>query len=890
MTSDQKKNSIERNVLLIAGMGGFVFLSLVATLVIVQSTLGTAVDELSNKVVPVQRELGELGNAVGSMFLRESEIVSAKADELSSVSDRSEHEQVTLASEEKLAQYFESREFLDQANFPHSAAERLPLEVQRFLQADSDLLGAVTDYCRRQRLLDETQTKIETDLKTLLQQSASISGVLRLNHVVTLRHVAKALDNSEMNSDQISKLIYGDTRVQSEAIESLNLSALRLSTLAGRIALAGNKDQLNALSANEVKQNRDSIDASLHQIRKLLKGEDLDQRVEKLELFAKRLTWAVGDESNLKSLLQQRRQILESEKNVRSIQSRAAEAALALKSCTRELQIFSQTFASGSSTAAAKTINLSKLSTLIIIAFGIGICCLAALRVRASVFALRGQNKELSQLSNRLQDVNEGLEEAVTERTASLQLVLDNTGDGILSVDLDGNLLPEKSEVVTNWFGEIDCKQTIWDYLGTVVPNEKDNFWMAFDQMIDDVFPFEVSAEQAPSRFEYNNRFFAIEYRDVREGDNLQKILVLIRDITTQLDVERAEQEMKDFHQLMTQLMKDSDGFIRSIEEVESLILSARQTSDRAECNRFLHTIKGNCGIMGFRSVSEFVHDLETELVMDQSLPTEKQLDSLEKCWKSNLKKIDHFIDREDLSIYRVSKDELNEVIDMLGQHAKHTHILDAVRHWQYEPTSVALKRLGDQVPRLASRLEKQVEVKIHDGGLRIPPGKLQSFWSSMVHVIRNAVDHGIETADEREALGKPASATISLSSDVHNGWLELRVSDDGRGIDWQKVKEKARANGLPSESQEELVHALFSDGLSTRDGVTDVSGRGVGLSAVLAACEETGGNVSIQSKLGQGTEFLFRFPWKKIERLSFSENEIRKRNNASEQGESTFV
>lgn len=889
MITEKKNNSIERNVFLIAGMGGLVFTSLVATLVIVQSTLGTAVDELSNKVVPVQRELGGLSNAVGSMFLRESEIISAKSEELETISDRSEYERITLASEEKLAQYFESSEFLEQAEFPRSAAERLPLEVNRFLQADSDLLDAVTDFCRRKQILDETQNKIEGDLRTLLQQSASISGVLRLQHVVTLRNVAKTLKDSEATSDQISQLIYGDTRIQSEAIESLNLSALRLSTLAGRIALASNRDQLNALSANEVKQNRDKIYASLHQIRQLLKGKEFDKRVAKLELFAKRLTWAVGDESNLESLIRQRRQILLSESNVRSIRDRAADAALALKSCTRELQVFSQKFASGSSTSASKTISLSKICTLIIVAFGLGICCLAALRVRTSVLALRGQNEELSRLSSSLQEVNEGLEEAVAERTESLQLVLDNTGEGILSVDLDGNLLPEKSDTVTDWFGEIDCKLTIWDYLGRSVPSEKDNFWVAFDQMIDDVFPFEVSAQQSPSRLEYNNRFYAIEYRDVREGETLQKILVLIKDITTQLEAERTQQEMKDFHQLMTQLMKDSDGFIRSIEEVESLIDSAGKTRDSAECNRFLHTIKGNCAIVGFRSVSDFVHDLETELAIDQSLPTEKQLDSLKQCWKTNLQLVEHFVDREDLSVYRVGKSELEEVIGMLDQHAKHSQILAAVTHWQYEPTAVALRRLGDQVPRLASRLDKQVEVNIDDGGLRIPPGKLNSFWSSMVHVIRNAVDHGIESAEEREALGKPASATISLSSGVHNGWLELRVSDDGRGINWKTVKEKARANGLPSESQEELVHALFSDGLSTRENVTDMSGRGVGLSAVQAACEETGGNVSIQSNPGQGTEFLFRFPWEKIELPSFSESETRKRNNASEQGESTL-
>ena len=121
---------------------------------------------------------------------------------------------------------------------------------------------------------------------------------------------------------------------------------------------------------------------------------------------------------------------------------------------------------------------------------------------------------------------------------------------------------------------------------------------------------------------------------------------------------------------------------------------------------------------------------------------------------------------------------------------------------------------------------------------------------------VRNAVDHGLEPPADREAAGKPPVGTIRLRAAEADGRVVIEIRDDGRGIDWNRVAQKARLLGLPWDQPEDLVAALFADGLSTKDSVSETSGRGVGLAAVRAACRELGGDVSVTSEPGKGSCF----------------------------------
>ena len=184
------------------------------------------------------------------------------------------------------------------------------------------------------------------------------------------------------------------------------------------------------------------------------------------------------------------------------------------------------------------------------------------------------------------------------------------------------------------------------------------------------------------------------------------------------------------------------------------------------------------------------------------------------------------------------------------------------VAAWRLEPTTNRLKRFRDQAIRLGRRLNKgNIRVETRSHNLRTEPAMWARFWSSLVHAIRNAVDHGLETPEERRAAGKPEFGKIFLATECRRDRFVVSIGDDGRGIDWQRIAELANEKGLPSDSREDLIAAMFFDGLSTNDEITETSGRGVGMAALHEACMDLGGNIEVKSEPGVGTTFEFVFP-----------------------------
>ena len=149
----------------------------------------------------------------------------------------------------------------------------------------------------------------------------------------------------------------------------------------------------------------------------------------------------------------------------------------------------------------------------------------------------------------------------------------------------------------------------------------------------------------------------------------------------------------------------------------------------------------------------------------------------------------------------------------------------------------------------------------IDAGNVRLEPQRFMGLWSELVHVVRNAVDHGLETPDERRAAGKPPRPRLRFRARADAEHLIIELEDDGRGISWDAVRRAAAAGGLPSATPEDLTRALLAPGITTRGEVTTTSGRGMGLAAVRERVESLGGRITVTSTLGQGTRFELRLP-----------------------------
>lgn len=179
-------------------------------------------------------------------------------------------------------------------------------------------------------------------------------------------------------------------------------------------------------------------------------------------------------------------------------------------------------------------------------------------------------------------------------------------------------------------------------------------------------------------------------------------------------------------------------------------------------------------------------------------------------------------------------------------------------------PISFIFSRFPRLVRDTSQRLGKQVELQLHGEHTELDKSVIEKLGDPLTHIVRNSIDHGIETPAERQAAGKPASGTVRLSASHQGGSIVVEVSDDGRGLSRERILAKAREKGLAAHegmSDAEVWQLVFLPGFSTAETVTELSGRGVGMDVVRRNIQAMGGRIDIDSAAGMGTRLSIRLP-----------------------------
>jgi two-component system chemotaxis sensor kinase CheA len=178
-------------------------------------------------------------------------------------------------------------------------------------------------------------------------------------------------------------------------------------------------------------------------------------------------------------------------------------------------------------------------------------------------------------------------------------------------------------------------------------------------------------------------------------------------------------------------------------------------------------------------------------------------------------------------------------------------------------PIATLFRRFGRYVRDLARERGQAIELAIEGGETAVDRAIISRLFEPLVHLVRNAVAHGIESAEERAAAGKPAGARILLSARLREGRVNVRIADDGRGLDLQAIVAKANAQGIDTSgfSERDMHRLIFRAGFSTASVVTNLAGRGVGLDVVAGAVQGLGGSIDVRSTRGQGTVFVLDLP-----------------------------
>jgi chemosensory pili system protein ChpA (sensor histidine kinase/response regulator) len=220
-----------------------------------------------------------------------------------------------------------------------------------------------------------------------------------------------------------------------------------------------------------------------------------------------------------------------------------------------------------------------------------------------------------------------------------------------------------------------------------------------------------------------------------------------------------------------------------------------------------------------------------------------------------------------DLDNIRSLIDNLTRDAEMLlvQQGRAHTELQEGLMHTRMLPFAVLVPRLNRMVRQLCTELGKQAEFRTHGGENELDRAVLDKMVGPLEHILRNAIDHGIEPAQTRRSRGKPARGSIDLRVTRQGTDVIIHIEDDGGGIDLQAVRRKALENALIASdsdlTEQELLQLILESGFSTAARVSQVSGRGVGLDVVDATVKQLGGTVSIGSRAGRGMTFTIRLP-----------------------------
>jgi len=213
----------------------------------------------------------------------------------------------------------------------------------------------------------------------------------------------------------------------------------------------------------------------------------------------------------------------------------------------------------------------------------------------------------------------------------------------------------------------------------------------------------------------------------------------------------------------------------------------------------------------------------------------------------------------------RLRDEELDRAVSTLD--IATARLQSAVMRTRMQPVGKVFSRFPKVARDVARNLSKEVELELVGAETELDRNLVEALADPLVHLVRNAIDHGIEMPELREAQGKPRNGHVRLSAQQEGDYVSIEVQDDGAGIDPEKLRAKAREKGLIDPeaaarlSSEECLHLVFLPGFSTKQEVTDISGRGVGMDVVQSRIRELSGQIQIQSELGRGSRFMIRVP-----------------------------
>ncbi|MES2964675.1 MAG: Hpt domain-containing protein [Bdellovibrionota bacterium] len=493
---------------------------------------------------------------------------------------------------------------------------------------------------------------------------------------------------------------------------------------------------------------------------------------------------------------------------------------------------------------------------------------------------------DLKVARSQLEDYSANLEKMVEARTLELRdanqllkTILDSLGQGILVFDKNGNCLPVFSQVCVKLFGSAPAGREIGNVLGYSETETKD-FANWRDAVFGEMMDFEDLVPLAPSRLPIAPPTeISLGYNPMRDSKGaLAGVVLIATDRTSEMRAIREAQRERELVKKVVQVARHRDAFLMFVEDARTLFGTLGQGTafDRGDLERHLHTLKGGAATFGLSSIAHACHELEDNL--KKSDPSSPEFRAL--------------LAREATHLREIFEHDMNELADLLGPMSKGVVVevpVERFKGWAQallqaksfeetrkigreihrecteKPVASTVSHYEPALKELAESLGKRFgQLEVVGGDTRAPMDRMQGLFSSLVHAFRNSIDHGLEKPEERTACGKPEEGHLRIEFKRSEQELAIDITDDGKGVNVARLREKlteAGRNEFAKASDEEIAQVILLGDLSTADAVTEVSGRGVGVSAIAAEVKALGGTVYVRSRPGKGTILEIRVP-----------------------------
>jgi HPt (histidine-containing phosphotransfer) domain-containing protein len=472
---------------------------------------------------------------------------------------------------------------------------------------------------------------------------------------------------------------------------------------------------------------------------------------------------------------------------------------------------------------------------------------------------LRARNEELEALRSTLEHRVEERTAALSKRNREMQLILDHTAQGLLTVDLSGVVTSEPSAALVRWFGRPTEGETFFRYLSRRAGQFAQSAEIAWDQVTSGILPLEVALDQVPSKLAADGRHYCISFEPIVIAESAEpSFLVVVSDVSALVEREELARERRETFALFEHLMKDRSAIVDFLDS-SSLLVKRILAPNPGHTGfaRDVHTLKGDSLTLGLESLGQFCHELESQMA-DRGAPPDAS--GLAQIWTRLEVDINRLLGNGRQTI-EISRDQQEALEQAVRSRMSHEELLGLVSTLKLDNVEPRLLRLSDSARQIANRLGKSIDVNVSASSVRVTGGKWSPLWAALVHAVRNAVDHGLESPEERIQAGKNATGQLWLRAFADDSEISIEVEDDGRGIDWEAVRARALAAGVVAGDSADLVSALFMDGVSTASELTEISGRGVGMGALRASVTELGGRLSVSTSQKRGTLLRMVFP-----------------------------